>query len=78
MRTYSKLKHTYVYETNTGYSTRIFLLFPSHYYYLMGAATTGCGKYGTPIGDLTVHTELVAKIKKEWDLEVMSRSVGGP
>lgn len=57
------------------YSKRVFLLGPSHHYYLTGAATTACDKYGTPLGDLVVDTELVKKIQQEWDLEVMSRSV---
>ncbi|KAJ4406264.1 hypothetical protein N0V91_004718 [Didymella pomorum] len=54
---------------------RVFLLFPSHHYYLAGAATTGCSKYATPIGDLTIDTPLVKQIQKDWDLEVMERGV---
>ena len=56
-------------------SKRVFLLFPSHHYYLSGAATTGCSKYATPIGDLTIDTALVKQIQKDWDLEVMARGV---
>ncbi|KAH7078675.1 MEMO1 family [Paraphoma chrysanthemicola] len=54
---------------------RVFLLGPSHHYYLTGAATTGCDKYGTPLGDLIVDTALVGEIKQQWSLETMSRSV---
>ncbi|KAF1842238.1 UPF0103-domain-containing protein [Cucurbitaria berberidis CBS 394.84] len=54
---------------------RVFLLGPSHHYYLTGAATTGCNKYGTPLGDLTVDTALVQEIKQQWGLETMSKSV---
>ena len=53
----------------------MFLLFPSHHYYLSGAATTGCSKYATPIGDLAIDTALVKQIQKEWSLEVMERGV---
>jgi AmmeMemoRadiSam system protein B len=54
---------------------RVFLLFPSHHYYLSGAATTGCSKYATPIGDLIIDTSLVKQIQKDWGLEVMERGV---
>jgi AmmeMemoRadiSam system protein B len=57
----------------TAYSKRVFLLGPSHHYYLTGAATTGCDKYRTPLGDLTIDTELVEEIQQEWDLEIMSK-----
>ncbi|KAF1937330.1 UPF0103-domain-containing protein [Clathrospora elynae] len=53
---------------------RVFLLGPSHHYYLAGAATTGCDKYRTPCGDLTVDTTLVQSIQQEWGLETMSMS----
>jgi AmmeMemoRadiSam system protein B len=56
-------------------SKRVFLLFPSHHHYLPGAATTGCSKYATPIGDLTIDTALVKQIQKEWSLEIMERGV---
>jgi AmmeMemoRadiSam system protein B len=52
---------------------RVFLLGPSHHYYLTGAATTGCDKYCTPLGDLTVDTALVEAIQQEWGLEIMSK-----
>jgi AmmeMemoRadiSam system protein B len=55
-------------------SKRVFLLGPSHHYYLTGAATTGCDKYRTPLGDLTVDTSLVKEIKQGWGLETMSKS----
>lgn len=53
-------------------SKRVFLLGPSHHYYLTGAATTACDEYGTPIGNLTVDKELVGRIKEEWGLQTMS------
>ncbi|KAH8726925.1 MEMO1 family [Phaeosphaeriaceae sp. PMI808] len=54
---------------------RVFLLGPSHHYYLSGAATTACDKYSTPLGDLTVDTKLVNEIQQKWNLETMTRSV---
>jgi AmmeMemoRadiSam system protein B len=56
-------------------SKRVFLLGPSHHYYLTGAATTGCDTYGTPLGNLTIDTALVKQIQQRWGLETMSRSV---
>ncbi|RMZ69358.1 duf52 domain [Pyrenophora seminiperda CCB06] len=53
---------------------RVFLLGPSHHYYLTGLAITGCDKYRTPLGDLTVDTPLVQEIQEAWDLETMSKS----
>ena len=58
----------------TAHSKRVFLLGPSHHYYLTGAATTGCDKYRTPLGDLSVDTELVKEMQQAWDLEIMSKS----
>ncbi|CAN9317153.1 unnamed protein product [Alternaria alternata] len=54
---------------------RVFLLGPSHHYYLTGAATTGCDEYRTPLGDLTIDTKLVDEIQHQWDLETMSKGV---
>lgn len=54
-------------------SKRVFLLGPSHHFYLPGAATTACSEYGTPLGNLTVDTALVNTIKKDWSLQTMSK-----
>ncbi|KAL5412529.1 hypothetical protein PMIN04_009830 [Paraphaeosphaeria minitans] len=54
-------------------SKRVFLLGPSHHWGLPGAATTGCSEYGTPLGNLTVDTQLVETIRKGWNLKTMSR-----
>jgi AmmeMemoRadiSam system protein B len=56
-------------------SKRVFLLGPSHHHYLSGAATTGCDRYATPLGDLLIDTALLQEIKKEWHLETMSQHV---
>ncbi|KAJ4286438.1 hypothetical protein N0V90_013138 [Kalmusia sp. IMI 367209] len=51
---------------------RVFLLGPSHHFYLSRAATTACSKYGTPLGDLTIDTAIVDTIRKDWSLQTMS------
>lgn len=42
---------------------RVFVLGPSHTYYLRGCAATTCSTYETPLGDLAVDTATVAEIK---------------
>ncbi|KAF2260435.1 UPF0103-domain-containing protein [Lojkania enalia] len=54
---------------------RIFLLGPSHHYYLTGAATTSHGYYATPLGALKIDTQLTNEIAKEWGLERMNQDV---
>jgi len=53
----------------------VFLLGPSHHYYLAGAATTACDRYATPLGDLVVDTALVGEMQQAWGLETMSQRV---
>lgn len=53
----------------------MFLLGPSHHYYLTGAATTGCDHYATPLGNLAIDTVLVGELKQTWGLETMSQRV---
>ncbi|KAF2279368.1 UPF0103-domain-containing protein [Westerdykella ornata] len=54
---------------------RVFLLGPSHHYYLHGAATTSFDAYSTPLGPLRIDTELVEKLAKDLDLMHMSTLV---
>ncbi|KAF2110368.1 MEMO1 family [Lophiotrema nucula] len=54
---------------------RVFLLGPSHHYYLTGAATTDFEYYATPLGNLTVDTKLADEIAKSWGLEKMPADV---
>ncbi|KAI0380185.1 UPF0103-domain-containing protein [Hypomontagnella monticulosa] len=42
---------------------RVFVLGPSHTYYLRGCALTKFAKYETPFGDLTVDEEVVQKLR---------------
>ncbi|CAG1970160.1 unnamed protein product [Fusarium graminearum] len=50
---------------------RVFVLGPSHTYYLEGCAATTFGKYATPFGDLTIDQELANKIRDDAELEDM-------
>ncbi|KAM4058088.1 memo-like protein [Hirsutella rhossiliensis] len=43
---------------------RVFVLGPSHTYYLEGCAVTAFAKYATPFGDLTVDRETVQQVKQ--------------
>ncbi|CAG9989989.1 unnamed protein product [Clonostachys byssicola] len=43
---------------------RIFLLGPSHTYYLSGCAVTTFGKYATPFGDLVVDREAIDAVRQ--------------
>ncbi|KAF1914078.1 MEMO1 family [Ampelomyces quisqualis] len=54
---------------------RVFVLGPSHHYYLPGAATTACDTYATPLGDLAIDTALVQSLQQTWPLETMTRRV---
>ncbi|OHW96812.1 DUF52 domain-containing protein [Colletotrichum incanum] len=47
---------------------RVFLLGPSHTFYLQGVAVTSFKKYATPFGDLTVDEEVVSRLKNELDI----------
>ncbi|RBR25001.1 uncharacterized protein FIESC28_02271 [Fusarium coffeatum] len=50
---------------------RVFVLGPSHTYYLEGCATSTFGKYETPFGDLTVDQDVVQQIKDAAEMEEM-------
>ncbi|KAH7156188.1 MEMO1 family [Dactylonectria macrodidyma] len=48
---------------------RVFILGPSHTYYLQGCAATTFDKYATPFGDLTVDRETAQEIKDAADMD---------
>ncbi|KAH7256568.1 MEMO1 family [Fusarium tricinctum] len=50
---------------------RVFVLGPSHTYYLEGCAATTFGKYATPFGDLTIDQKLAKEIQDTAELENM-------
>ncbi|KAI1815581.1 UPF0103-domain-containing protein [Poronia punctata] len=51
---------------------RIFLLGPSHTYYLRGCALTKFAKYATPFGDLTVDEEVVQALRDTGEFQDMT------
>ncbi|KAK3690309.1 MEMO1 family [Podospora appendiculata] len=48
---------------------RVFVLGPSHTYYLRGCALTSFGKYRTPFGDLVVDREVTEKLDETGDFQ---------
>ncbi|KAK3678661.1 hypothetical protein LTR37_021461 [Vermiconidia calcicola] len=54
---------------------RIFLVGPTHHFYLSKAALSKCTHYATPLGDLTVDRETTAALHKTGQFEWMSQSV---
>ncbi|KAF2402832.1 UPF0103-domain-containing protein [Trichodelitschia bisporula] len=53
-------------------SERVFLLGPSHHYYLTGAALSRCAEYETPMGNLRLDAETIAELKGTGVFETMS------
>lgn len=54
---------------------RIFLLGPSHHFYLSNAALSGCDEYATPMGNLIVDRETTVALHKTGQFSYMSQSV---
>ncbi|CAO1628993.1 unnamed protein product [Parajaminaea phylloscopi] len=52
---------------------RVFLLGPSHHYYLDGCALSNCSEYATPIGSLPVDRQLTQELYATGEFEYMSR-----
>ncbi|KAH6681037.1 MEMO1 family [Plectosphaerella plurivora] len=50
---------------------RVFVLGPSHTFYLHGCAVTGYHNYGTPFGNLRVDRDVIDSIRKEPDITVI-------
>ena len=46
-----------------GFSKRIFILGPSHHYYLQGCALSKCTEYETPVGNLPIDVK-----SKSWNI----------
>ncbi|KAI4719362.1 UPF0103-domain-containing protein [Aureobasidium sp. EXF-10727] len=54
---------------------RVFLLGPSHHFYLSKCALSQCDKYATPLGDLTVDRETTKQLYETGKFQWMSKSV---
>jgi AmmeMemoRadiSam system protein B len=57
------------------HSKRVFLLGPSHHFYLEKAALTRCTHYGTPLGNLPVDAATTADLYKTGQFDWMSQDV---
>jgi len=53
--------------------TRVFILGPSHHFYLDGCALSPCKEYDTPIGKLPLDTETIDELLATKEFEVMSK-----
>ncbi|KAI4126433.1 MAG: hypothetical protein LQ347_004973 [Umbilicaria vellea] len=53
---------------------RIFLLGPSHHFYLSGCALSQCTHYSTPLGDLALDTTTIAELHQTGKFDKMSQS----
>ncbi|KND91193.1 Protein MEMO1 [Tolypocladium ophioglossoides CBS 100239] len=53
---------------------RVFILGPSHTYYLEGCAVTTFAKYATPYGDLTVDQDTIQRVKEAGEMEDIPRA----
>ncbi|RMJ10809.1 hypothetical protein CDV36_009549 [Fusarium kuroshium] len=72
--TYSGRCAAWAYKSlDLSQAKRVFVLGPSHTYYLEGSATTGFGKYATPFGDLTVDVQMVHQVAKAAAMEQIAR-----
>jgi len=51
---------------------RVFILGPSHHYYLQGCALSKCTEYETPVGNLPIDVETVKELKATGEFDSMS------
>ncbi|MCO5565805.1 hypothetical protein L7F22_019480 [Adiantum nelumboides] len=59
----------------TAYDT-VFILGPSHHFYVDGCMLTKCKEYGTPIGDLSVDQSIIQELRETGKFDgFMSRQV---
>ncbi|KAF8640744.1 hypothetical protein AX17_000395 [Amanita inopinata Kibby_2008] len=50
----------------------VFILGPSHHYYLNGCALSSCKEYATPIGNLPLDMEIIAELKATGKFDTMN------
>lgn len=61
------------YEKLTRRRKRVFLLGPSHHYYLSGCALTQCDAYETPLGNLQIDKATVAELRTKGKFDTMTQ-----
>ncbi|TPX72250.1 hypothetical protein SpCBS45565_g00544 [Spizellomyces sp. 'palustris'] len=54
---------------------RVFVLGPSHHFYLDGCALSQCDEYETPLGNLKLDKDVIAKLKATGEFSLMSQQV---
>ncbi|PFH54518.1 hypothetical protein AMATHDRAFT_88 [Amanita thiersii Skay4041] len=57
---------------DTARIKRVFILGPSHHFYLDGCALSPCKEYVTPLGNLTLDLEVIRELKESGKFETMS------
>ncbi|QIW97505.1 hypothetical protein AMS68_003023 [Peltaster fructicola] len=73
---YSGPAAAYAYKAwDVSKAKRIFLLGPSHHFYLTKAALSKCTQYETPLGYLAIDTETTLELAKTGQFDWMSQSV---
>ena len=55
------------------HSKRVFLLGPSHHFYLSGAALSKYSSYETPLGDLILDQETISELRQTGKFQDMSK-----
>ncbi|KAF7544125.1 hypothetical protein G7Z17_g10201 [Cylindrodendrum hubeiense] len=71
---YSGACAAWAYKTlDLSRAKRVFVLGPSHTYYLEGCAATTFKKYATPFGDLTIDQETAQKLKEVIGMDNMPK-----
>lgn len=72
---FESFRPSHDFTTNVRFSKRVFLLGPSHHFYLEKAALTKCTHYGTPLGNLPIDAATTAELHKSGQFDYMSQSV---
>jgi len=62
-------------EPLTAIRKRVFVLGPSHHFYLTRCALSQCESYETPLGDLKIDRATIAELHKTGQFDRMSMSV---
>jgi AmmeMemoRadiSam system protein B len=63
--TYSGPTAAYAYKTvDTTKVKRVFILGPSHKFYLEGCALSNCSKYETPLGSMKIDREVMDELEQ--------------
>ncbi|RHZ56488.1 hypothetical protein Glove_401g15 [Diversispora epigaea] len=74
--TYSGQAAAFAYKCiNQDFVKRVFILGPSHHVYITGCALSKCTKYQTPLGNLTLDTDVINDLRKTGHFEEMTQEI---